>query len=164
MMRRRVEDHREARVFDLLQDRTIRVSWKREVRDSLRSIFSGTAFTPILKECDDIHKRVLRGRVFVALHMHAGDGNVHTNIPVNSDHYEMLQTANAAVERIMGIARSLDGVISGEHGIGITKLEFLSDAETADFRRYKEGVDRNGRFNRGKLLPGADLRNAYTPS
>ena len=34
---------------------------------------------------------VLRGRVFVALHMHAGDGNVHTNIPVNSDDYEMLQ-------------------------------------------------------------------------
>ncbi len=34
---------------------------------------------------------VLRGRVFVALHMHAGDGNVHTNLPVNSDNYEMLQ-------------------------------------------------------------------------
>ena len=33
---------------------------------------------------------VLRGRVFVALHMHAGDGNVHTNIPVNSDNYAML--------------------------------------------------------------------------
>jgi FAD/FMN-containing dehydrogenase len=39
------------------------------------------------------HKDVLRGRVFIALHMHAGDGNVHTNIPVNSDHYEMLQEA-----------------------------------------------------------------------
>ena len=34
---------------------------------------------------------MLRGRVFVALHMHAGDGNVHTNIPVNSDDYAMLQ-------------------------------------------------------------------------
>ncbi len=68
---------------------------------------------------------MLRGRVWVALHMHAGDGNVHTNIPVNSDDYEMLQEANRAVERIMQIARSLNGVISGEHGIGITKLEFL---------------------------------------
>ena len=55
--------------------------------------------------------------------MHAGDGNVHTNIPVNSDNYAMLQTAYATVERIMALARSLDGVISGEHGIGITKLE-----------------------------------------
>ena len=57
-----------------------------------------------------------------------------------------------------------NGVISGEHGIGITKLEFLSDAETADFRGYKERIDPEGHFNRGKLLPGGDLRNAYTPS
>jgi FAD/FMN-containing dehydrogenase len=80
---------------------------------------------------------VLRGRVWVALHMHAGDGNVHTNIPVNSDNYEMLQTAHEAVARIMVLARSLDGVISGEHGIGITKLEFLSDEELANFTAYK---------------------------
>lgn len=52
------------------------------------------------------------------------DGNVHTNIPVNSDDAEMLQTVYRSVERIMKIARSLGGVISGEHGIGITKLEF----------------------------------------
>jgi Fe-S oxidoreductase len=107
---------------------------------------------------------VLHGRVFVALHMHAGDGNVHTNIPVNSDDYEMLQTANRAVARIMHVARSLDGVISGEHGIGITKLEFLDDAEIAEFREYKRRIDPRGHFNAGKLLPGADLRNAYTPS
>jgi FAD/FMN-containing dehydrogenase/Fe-S oxidoreductase len=164
ILQRRLDEQREVRVFDLLQDRTIRVSWKREVRAPLRSIFSGNAFTPVLNECQEIHRRVLRGRVFVALHMHAGDGNVHTNIPVNSDHYAMLQMANAAVERIMGIARQLDGVISGEHGIGITKYEFLTDEETRDFRRYKERVDGNGRFNRGKLLPGSDLTKAYTPS
>jgi FAD/FMN-containing dehydrogenase/Fe-S oxidoreductase len=164
MMQRRLDEQREVRVFDLLQDRTIRVSWKREVRAALRSIFSGNAFTPVLNECQEIHRRVLRGRVFVALHMHAGDGNVHTNIPVNSDHYAMLQTANAAVERIMEIARRLDGVISGEHGIGITKLEFLTDAETRDFRSYKERIDSDGHFNRGKLLSGGDLTKAYTPS
>jgi FAD/FMN-containing dehydrogenase len=39
----------------------------------------------------------------------------------------------SAVKRIMVLARSLDGVISGEHGIGITKLEFLSDAELQPF-------------------------------
>jgi Fe-S oxidoreductase len=85
---------------------------------------------------------VLRGRVWVALHMHAGDGNVHTNIPVNSDNYEMLQTAHEAVARIMALARSLDGVISGEHGIGITKLEFLSDDELAPFPPTSEGRPR----------------------
>ena len=64
----------------------------------------------------------------------------------------------------MQIARDLGGVISGEHGIGITKLEFLTDDETAGFRRYKNAIDPEGRFNNGKLMPGGDMRNAYTPS
>jgi len=102
--------------------------------------------------------------VFVALHMHAGDGNVHTNIPVNSDDYEMLQEANQAVARIMQIARDLDGVISGEHGIGLTKYEFLTEQELAPFQAYKRRVDPHNRFNAGKLMPGADLRRAWTPS
>jgi len=115
--------------------------------------------------------------------MHAGDGNVHTNIPVNSDDYEMLQAAHGAVKRIMALARALDGVISGEHGIGITKLEFLSDAELQPFADYKARIDPEGRFNKGKLLRNkellpqagraleakspsrdADLTSAYTPS
>jgi len=158
----------DATVFHVVQDRTIRISWKSEVRTQLRQIFNGGAFKLILDECGAIQKRVLRGRVFVALHMHAGDGNVHTNIPVNSDHYEMLQDAHAAVARIMVLARSLNGVISGEHGIGITKLEFLTEDEIKDFRDYKLRVDPEGRFNKGKLLNRpdmhADLRNAYTPS
>ena len=152
------------KVFDVLQDRTIRVSWKHELREPLQSIFGGRIFAPILGACEDAHRRVLRGRVFVALHMHAGDGNVHTNIPVNSDDYLMLRTARAAVARIMAVARRLDGVISGEHGIGITKLEFLEEAETREFRAYKQSIDPQGRFNKGKLLPGGDLSNAYTPS
>jgi Fe-S oxidoreductase len=96
--------------------------------------------------------------------MHAGDGNVHTNIPVNSDDYDMLARASDAVARIMALARSLGGAISGEHGIGITKLEFLEAAELEAFRAYKAAVDPEGRFNAGKLLAGADLANAYTPS
>jgi FAD/FMN-containing dehydrogenase/Fe-S oxidoreductase len=151
-------------IFDRLQDRSIRVSWKTEVLHGLSHIFAGAAFSQVLAECAAVHKRVLQGRVFVALHMHAGDGNVHTNIPVNSDNYAMLHTAGRAVARIMGIARGLDGVISGEHGIGITKLEFLTDAELASFRAYKQRIDPEGRFNKHKLMPDSDLRRAYTPS
>ncbi|MBV8504070.1 MAG: FAD/FMN-binding oxidoreductase [Paucibacter sp.] len=158
--------------FPALQDHTLRASWKTQILKPLQEIFNGGAFKPLLDECQAIHKEVLRGRVWVALHMHAGDGNVHTNIPVNSDNYEMLQTAHEAVARIMKLARSLDGVISGEHGIGITKLEFLSDEELAGFAGYKARVDPQGRFNKGKLLRPvsggqttfADLTNAYTPS
>lgn len=159
--------------FEQLQDHSLRASWKTQILKPLQTVFAGAAFAPILDECRRIHKEVLRGRVWVALHMHAGDGNVHTNIPVNSDNYEMLQTAHEAVARIMKLARSLDGVISGEHGIGITKLEFLTDEEIRDFMAYKQRIDPEGRFNKGKLMRGAtvngevlhaDLTNAYTPS
>ncbi|MFG6486844.1 DUF3683 domain-containing protein [Roseateles sp. BYS78W] len=154
--------------FEQLQTHELRASWKTQILKPLQNLFAGAAFEPLIAELKRIHKDVLRGRVWVALHMHAGDGNVHTNIPVNSDNYQMLQTAHEAVARIMTLARSLDGVISGEHGIGITKIEFLSDAELANFTDYKRRVDPEGRFNKGKLLKDeslpADLRNAYTPS
>jgi len=155
---------RYATVGAALQARATRLSWKTEVREPLQRIFSGIAFRRIIDGADAVHQRVLRGRVFVALHMHAGDGNVHTNIPVNSDDYVMLQRASEAVARIMRLATSLGGVISGEHGIGITKLEFLGRAELEAFGAYKESVDPHGRFNAGKLLAGATLANAYTPS
>lgn len=161
-------------LFEQLQDHTLRASWKAQIRQPLRDLFTGAVFAPVLAECEAIHRRVLKGRVWVALHMHAGDGNVHTNIPVNSDDYEMLQTAHEAVDRIMALARRLGGVISGEHGIGITKLEYLSDEEIRPFAEYKRRVDPHGRFNRGKLLRdatalgddvyAADLSQAYTPS
>ncbi|MEX8519854.1 MAG: DUF3683 domain-containing protein [Leptothrix sp. (in: b-proteobacteria)] len=164
--------------FDQLQDVSLRASWKTQILKPLQQqIFAGEAFVPVLDACRALHKEVLRGRVWVALHMHAGDGNVHTNIPVNSDNYEMLQTAHQAVARIMVLARSLNGVISGEHGIGITKLEFLTDDELKNFATYKAKVDPQGRFNKGKLLRtqdrttdlgddtrSADLSEAYTPS
>ncbi|NMG34677.1 DUF3683 domain-containing protein [Azoarcus sp. TTM-91] len=156
------------RLFHRLQDYSIRVSWKTELKPRLDKIFDGVLFGPVLARIQEIHKQVLRGRVFVALHMHAGDGNVHTNLPVNSDHYEMLQTANRAVDRIMALARSLGGVISGEHGIGITKLDYLTDEEMTSFWNYKAKVDPEGRFNRGKLMRRGpikgNLENAYTPS
>ncbi|MBK6632182.1 MAG: DUF3683 domain-containing protein [Betaproteobacteria bacterium] len=151
-------------IFHRLQDYSLRVSWKRELKCRLEDIFDGVLFGPVLERIEGIHREVLRGRVFVALHMHAGDGNVHTNIPVNSDHYAMLQEANATVDRIMALAKSLGGVISGEHGIGITKLDYLSPEEIAPFVDYKQRIDPEGRFNKGKLLPGANLGNAYTPS
>ena len=150
----------EASIFRMVQQHIIRISWKAELRAPLEELFGGAAYLPIFRECERVHKEVLSGRAWVALHMHAGDGNVHTNIPVNSDNYEMLQEANAAVARIMALARSLGGVISGEHGIGITKLEYLHDDEISAFRDYKQRIDPHGRFNQGKLLPGGDLNRA----
>ena len=151
-------------IFHHLQNHSYRVSWKRELREPLRQLFSGNTYQPIVEQCEAIHQRVLKSRVFVALHMHAGDGNVHTNIPVNSDDYAMLQQAYGAVDRIMRLAKDLGGVISGEHGIGITKFDFLDQEEIAPFIAYKQKVDPEGRFNKGKLLKGSNLERAYTPS
>jgi ferredoxin len=55
-------------------------------------------------------------------------------------------------------------VISGEHGIGITKLQYLAAETVTAFSAYKQKIDPHGHFNRGKLLPGADLTHAWTQS
>jgi FAD/FMN-containing dehydrogenase/Fe-S oxidoreductase len=151
-------------VFRAVQSYDLRVSWKRELKRPMADIFAGREYQKILDKLDEIQKTVLKSRVFIALHMHAGDGNVHTNIPVNSDDYGMMQDAHAAVARVMDLARGLNGVISGEHGIGITKMEFLDQATIDTFATYKNKVDPEGRFNKGKLLAGSGLENAYTPS
>ena len=48
--------------------------------------------------------------------------------------------------------------------LGITKMEYLDQATIDKFTAYKNKVDPNGRFNKGKLLNGSGLQNAYTPS
>src|SRR5690554_7976539 len=87
--------------------------------------------------------------------MHAGDGNVHTNIPVNSNDYQMMADAEKIVDEVMELARRLGGVISGEHGIGLTKMQYLDKAVVDNYTNYKQKVDPHGRFNKGKLLAGS---------
>jgi Fe-S oxidoreductase len=102
--------------------------------------------------------------LFVALHMHAGDGNVHTNIPVHSENYRMMHQADLIVEEIMHLATSLGGVVSGEHGIGLTKIQFMEEEKLQSFADYKQRIDPDQHFNKGKLMKGSGLQNAYTPS
>ncbi len=150
--------------LDLFLHNQLRVSLKEEVLYQLDKLFGGQSMLPVREAIRSRHKKLRYQRLFVALHMHAGDGNVHTNIPVNSSDYEMLQEANHLVDRIMVLAKSLGGVISGEHGIGLTKIKYLDPKDLADFVKYKEEIDPNQHFNRGKLMPGSGLHNAYTPS
>jgi FAD/FMN-containing dehydrogenase/Fe-S oxidoreductase len=151
-------------LLDLLLRRDLVQSYRREVAARLADIFSGQDSEAVRQRLAAIHAEIRDARLFVALHMHAGDGNVHTNIPVHSANYAMLREADHIVDRIMALAQSLDGVISGEHGIGITKLHYLEPDKRAAFAEYKRRVDPDGHFNRGKLLEGATLDLAYTPS
>jgi FAD/FMN-containing dehydrogenase/Fe-S oxidoreductase len=151
-------------VLNLLLRHDLRISYRAEVERPLKSIFSGRELEPVHAELDRLHSSSRSSRLFVATHMHAGDGNVHTNIPVNSNDYAMMHAADRIVARVMALAGRLNGVISGEHGIGITKLQYLAAETVTAFSAYKKRVDPHGHFNRGKLLPGADLTRAWTPS
>lgn len=151
-------------LLDLLLRRDLVHSYHKEIAHRLERIFAGRDLKPVRDRLSVIHREIRESRLFVALHMHAGDGNVHTNIPVHSNDYNMLHEAERLVARIMGLAQSLGGVISGEHGIGLTKLQFLDPEKLQAFVDYKQQVDPHAHFNRGKLMPGAGLDNAYTPS
>jgi FAD/FMN-containing dehydrogenase/Fe-S oxidoreductase len=151
-------------VLNLLLRRELRVSYRQAVERPLKEIFAGREHEAVHRRLDEIHRRIRFNRLFAAIHMHAGDGNVHTNIPVHSNNYEMLHEADRIVARVMQLATGLGGVISGEHGIGLTKFQYLDAGRIEAFAAYKRRVDPQGRFNRGKLLPGADLARAYTPS
>ncbi|AEG31017.1 DUF3683 domain-containing protein [Thiomicrospira cyclica] len=148
----------------LILRRDLVVSYRREVLDFLKQTFMGHDFEPMMKRLKELHFDIRNARLFVALHMHAGDGNIHTNIPVHSNNYRMIHQAEAVVEQVMKLATELGGVISGEHGIGLTKIEFLAPEKIQAFVDYKNKVDPNGHFNKGKLMPGSGLHNAYTPS
>ena len=152
------------KLINLLLRRDLRISYKQEIKKPLDDIFVGETLKPLRDALNEIHEKVRSQRLFVALHMHAGDGNVHTNIPVNSNDYEMMQEAERIVDQVMDLATSLDGVISGEHGIGLTKMHYLDDDVIQDFAKYKSEIDPKGHFNKGKLMPGSGLQNAYTPS
>lgn len=151
-------------LVNLILRRDLVISYRQEVLEFLQQTFMGHDFEDVMTRLKELHFELRNARLFVALHMHAGDGNIHTNIPVHSNNYDMIQLADRVVERVMKLATDLGGVISGEHGIGLTKIEFLSPEKIQAFVDYKNKVDPNGHFNKGKLMPGSGLHNAYTPS
>ncbi len=97
---------------------------------------------------DYMHK----SRIIVASHMHAGDGNCHVNIPVNSSDHHMLHEAEKVATRVMQTAQDMGGAVSGEHGIGITKIAFLQPEKMQALREFKERVDPRDILNPGKLV------------
>ncbi|NOX43200.1 MAG: FAD-binding oxidoreductase, partial [Gammaproteobacteria bacterium] len=150
--------------LSVLLRRLFRISYRNSIEKPLKNIFCGQELAFVCKQLDNIHTEMRAKRLFVATHMHAGDGNVHTNIPVHSNDYEMLQDANKIVSRVMDLAKSLGGVISGEHGIGITKMPFVEQQSIDAFKEYKNKIDPDNNFNYGKLLSRDSIDNAYTPS
>ncbi|MCL2790745.1 MAG: DUF3683 domain-containing protein [Desulfobulbus sp.] len=103
-------------------------------------------------------------RIIIATHMHAGDGNVHVNIPVFSNDRAMMRRAAAAADEIMAKAVALGGVVSGEHGIGITKMKFLDRHLVDQLTAYRSQVDPGGVMNPDKLVEADIIDKVFTPS
>jgi glycolate oxidase len=88
---------------------------------------------------------------------HVGDGNVHVNVLRGSLPPEEWKRAKPAlVEKVLRAAVELEGTLSGEHGIGITKRAFLGLALPAPaleaMRAIKRALDPNGILNPGKAI------------
>lgn len=87
---------------------------------------------------------------------HTGDGNVHTNVMVvDRADPAQVESGHKAIEEIFKIAVELGGTLSGEHGIGISKAEFMplafTDAEMELFRSIKKAFDPNNILNPFKM-------------
>ncbi|MBU4232435.1 MAG: FAD-binding protein [Proteobacteria bacterium] len=93
---------------------------------------------------------------------HAGDGNIHVNVLYDRQVPGEREMANLAVEDIFTIVRKLNGTLSGEHGIGLTKAPYLgmelSEAAMALQRRIKQAFDPHNIMNPGKIFPGPAQR------
>ena len=130
----------------------------RDVVDSLRG------FPKIAAHINDIYGQTRARLIVIATHMHAGDGNVHVNIPVLSNDRDMMQRANMTADRVMEKAVELNGVVSGEHGIGITKIKHLDDQRRLELTDYRKKVDPHGIMNPDKLSDPDIIRKVFTPS
>jgi FAD/FMN-containing dehydrogenase/Fe-S oxidoreductase len=103
------------------------------------------------REIEALYREIKARRIAIASHMHAGDGNCHVNIPVNSNDAEMLAQAHEAAKDVFEKVLSLQGEVSGEHGIGITKIAYLSEDKIKALRAYKAKVDPKNVLNPAKL-------------
>ncbi len=128
----------------------------------LQRLFAG--YGPMLAMLEEV-RRTVRGRLIViATHMHAGDGNVHVNIPVFSNDRVMMRRAAQAADEVMSEAVRLGGVVSGEHGIGFTKLKYLDRDRIEALNAYRCQVDPGGLMNPGKLSDLSVPAKVFTPS
>lgn len=88
---------------------------------------------------------------------HAGNGNIHVNLLVDPEDKQQMQAAEPCLQEIFQLVLSLDGTLSGEHGVGLEKRPFMSlefnQVQLDLMRRIKKQFDPNGILNPNKVLP-----------
>ncbi len=90
---------------------------------------------------------------------HAGNGNIHVNLLTDPDDAEKMKQAHMALDTMFSLVLELGGTISGEHGVGLEKRDYVSreiDPVTLSLmRNIRAQFDPNGILNPGKALPPA---------
>jgi glycolate oxidase len=88
---------------------------------------------------------------------HAGDGNIHVNLMVDRNNAEEYEKARRLVKEIFAVTIELGGTISGEHGVGLTKSEYITmeirPVELDLMKRIKAVFDPKNLLNPGKIFP-----------
>jgi D-lactate dehydrogenase len=88
---------------------------------------------------------------------HAGNGNIHVNLLVDPDRGDELARAHACLEGVFDLVLALGGTLSGEHGVGLEKRDYvgreIDPAALALMRAIKAQFDPRGILNLGKTLP-----------
>ena len=88
---------------------------------------------------------------------HAGDGNLHPNIPYDSRQPGVIDRVRAASQEIIEACVAAGGTITGEHGVGVDKRKYMpliySDDDLETMHWVKDAFDPTGLCNPGKMLP-----------
>ena len=104
-----------------------------------------------------IHEVATRQRITVCNVFHAGDGNLHPNIGYDANDPDEQARVHAAMREIMAACVAAGCTITGEHGIGLDKLDYMSlifsDESLAAMCRLREVFDPERRANPGKVVP-----------
>jgi len=91
---------------------------------------------------------------------HAGNGNIHVNLLIDPDDPQQMQNAAQCLDAVFSLVLRLHGTLSGEHGVGLEKRDFVEreiDAVTLGLmRRIKQEFDPLGILNPGKMFPPVD--------
>ena len=104
-----------------------------------------------------LQKIARRRGLIIPSYGHAGDGNIHVNVLYDRQVPPEREAVHPTVEDIFTVVRQLNGTLSGEHGIGLTKAPYLgmelSPAAMALQQRIKQAFDPNNIMNPGKIFP-----------
>jgi glycolate oxidase subunit GlcD len=109
-----------------------------------------------------IHQIATAHDVLVCNVFHAGDGNLHPNIPYNADDAAQSERVHQAMREMMHVCIDAGGTITGEHGVGLDKIGYMplvfSDDTLAAMCALREVFDPDRRANPGKVVPTHSCR------